>query len=289
MSPDRYAVIGYPISHSRSPFIHGEFAKEARQDMTYERFDIAPEELGTRVADLFHEGFRGLNVTVPHKESIVALTQELTERAQLAGAVNTLIKLPDGRVRGDNTDGAGLIADLRYLGISLLGRSVLILGAGGATRGIIGPLLEQAPARLVIANRTLARANELIERLRVAGRPHTGTQSTLSAKRLDELNERFDVIIHATSLGLQSATPTVNPIIIGPTTDAYDLGYGDRGTPFTQWASAHGAASAHDGMGMLIEQAAEAFWLWRGIRPETSKIRQLLNLQDDQSGERNNP
>lgn len=289
MSTDRYAVIGHPISHSRSPFIHGEFAKAAHQNMSYERVDIAPDELDARVTALFQEGFCGLNVTVPHKESVIALTQELTERARLAGAVNTLIKLPDGSVRGDNTDGAGLIADLRYLGISLSGRSVLILGAGGATRGIVGPLLEQAPSRLVIANRTFARAAELVDRFRIANKPHIGTQTSLAVRTMDDLNEAFDVVIHATSLGLQSATPAVNPIIIGPTTDAYDLGYGTRGTPFTRWASAQGAASAHDGIGMLIEQAAEAFWLWRGIRPETSEVRHLLNLQADQSGERNKP
>lgn len=277
MSADRYAVIGHPISHSRSPFIHGEFAKATGQNMSYERFDIAPEELDTRVPALFRDGFRGLNVTVPHKESVVALTQELTERARLAGAVNTLIVLPDGRVLGDNTDGAGLLADLQYLGVSIATRSVLILGAGGATRGIVAPLLEQQPSKLVIANRTPSKAQALIELFRKTAHRKDGSDIPLVACSTDELHEAFDVVIHATSLGLQSATPPVDPHIIGPHTDAYDLGYGQQETAFIGWAKQHAAASAHDGLGMLVEQAAEAFYLWRGVRPETSAVRRLLS------------
>lgn len=280
--PDRYGVIGHPISHSRSPLIHAEFARATQQHLVYDRFDIAPDELVTRVQTLFREGVRGLNVTVPHKESVVALTQELTDRAKLAGAVNTLIALPDGRLRGDNTDGAGLIADLRYLGIEIVDRSVLILGAGGATRGIIGPLLAQHPRELVIANRSLARATDLVE----AFRDIVISESTaLSACSLNELRDPFDVVIHATSLGLQEATPAVAPVIIGSRTDAYDLGYATQGTPFTRWAQKHGAARAFDGIGMLVEQAAEAFWLWRGVRPGTAEVRRLLSHSD----ERNKP
>jgi len=281
-SSDRYGVIGHPISHSRSPLIHGEFAKATRQDIVYERFDIEPAELVTRVQTLFRQGVRGLNVTVPHKESVIALAQELTERAKLAGAVNTLIALPDGRLRGDNTDGAGLIADLRYLDIDIVNRSVLILGAGGATRGIVGPLLAQHPSTLVIANRNLARAEELVAAFhgaKIAG------STRLSASPIDALYGPFDIVIHATSLGLQNATPTVDPNIIGTHTDAYDLGYGDKGTPFIRWAQQHGAARAHDGIGMLVEQAAEAFWLWRGVRPGTAEVRRLLSHSD----ERNKP
>jgi len=281
-SPDRYGVIGHPISHSRSPFIHSEFAKATQQHLVYERFDIKPEELVTRVQTLFRQGVRGLNVTVPHKESVIALTQELTERAKLAGAVNTLIALPDGRLRGDNTDGAGLIADLGYLAIDIVGRSVLVLGAGGATRGIVGPLLAQHPSTLVIANRNLARAEELVAAFhgaKIAG------STRLAASSIDALHEPFDVVIHATSLGLQNATPAVDPNIIGAHTDAYDLGYSDEGTPFTRWAQRQAAARVYDGMGMLVEQAAEAFWLWRGVRPDTSEVRRLLS----QSGERNKP
>ncbi|MEN9526405.1 MAG: shikimate 5-dehydrogenase [Pseudomonadota bacterium] len=289
MSADRYAVIGHPISHSRSPFIHGEFAKATRQDMSYERFDIAPEELSTRVPTLLREGFRGLNITVPHKESVVALTDELTERAQLAGAVNTLIALPDGRVRGDNTDGAGLMADLHHLGIVVTTRSVLILGAGGATRGILGPLLAQNPSKVVIANRTLAKAEALVKLFGKAALRTDGSSIPLAAHSTDDLHEPFDVVIHATSLGLQNATPLVDPKIIGPSTDVYDLGYGHHGTVFTRWAIEQAAASSHDGMGMLVEQAAEAFWLWRGVRPETTDVRRLLAEHGDQSGERNKP
>jgi shikimate dehydrogenase len=280
--PDRYGVIGHPISHSRSPLIHSEFARATQQHLVYERFDIAPNELVTRVQALFREGVRGLNVTVPHKEAIVTLTQDLTERAKLAGAVNTLIALPDGRLRGDNTDGAGLVADLRYLDIDVTGRSVLILGAGGATRGIAGPLLAQHPSKLVIANRNLARAEDLIESFRNTA---ISESVSLSACRMEELREPFDIVIHATSLGLQNATPTVDPVIIGRHTDAYDLGYATQGTPFSRWAQQHGAARTHDGIGMLVEQAAEAFWLWRSVRPETTEVRRLLS----QSDERNNP
>lgn len=281
-SPDRYGVIGHPISHSRSPFIHGEFAKATQQHLVYERFDIEPEELVTRVRTLFRQAVRGLNVTVPHKESVIALTQELTERAKLAGAVNTLIALPDGRLRGDNTDGAGLIADLRHLDIDIVGRSVLILGAGGATRGIVGPLLAQHPSTLVIANRNLARAEELVSAFRDVG---IADSARLSVSPIDALHEPFDVVIHATSLGLQNATPAVDPNIIGAHTDAYDLGYSDEGTPFTRWAQRQGAARVYDGIGMLVEQAAEAFWLWRSVRPDTTEVRRLLS----HSGERNKP
>lgn len=279
---DRYGVIGHPIAHSRSPFIHGEFAKATRQHLVYERFDIAPAELALRVKQLFGEGVKGLNVTVPHKEAVVALTQELTDRAKLAGAVNTLITLPNGGLRGDNTDGAGLIADLRYLGIGLRARSVLVIGAGGATRGIVGPLLEQQPAEVVVANRNLGRAEQLVAAFRAIA---AARQALLSAQALDELHRPFDVVIHATSLGLQNATPLVDPAIIGATTDAYDLGYGDQGTTFTRWARQHGAAQAHDGIGMLVEQAAEAFWLWRGVRPDTTEVRRYLT----HSGGRNKP
>ncbi len=281
-SPDRYGVIGHPISHSRSPFIHGEFARATRQHLVYDRFDVAPQELAVRVSALFQEGVRGLNVTVPHKESVIALTRELTERAQLAGAVNTLIALPDGGLRGDNTDGAGLIADLHHLEIGIAGRSVLILGAGGATRGIVGPLLAQHPNKLVIANRNFARAEELVSAFHDA---RISESIPLFACAMDALREPFDVVIHATSLGLQNATPTVDPVIIGSHTDAYDLGYANTGTPFIRWAQQHGAARAHDGIGMLVEQAAEAFWLWRGVRPETAEVRRLLSHSD----ERNKP
>jgi shikimate dehydrogenase len=159
---------------------------------------------------------------------------------------------------------------------------VLILGAGGATRGIAGPLLAQHPSKLVIANRNLARAEDLIESFRNTA---ISESVSLSACRMEELREPFDIVIHATSLGLQNATPTVDPVIIGRHTDAYDLGYATQGTPFSRWAQQHGAARTHDGIGLLVEQAAEAFWLWRSVRPETTEVRRLLS----QSDERNNP
>jgi len=275
---DRYGVIGHPISHSRSPFIHGEFAAATGQRLVYERFDVPPESLTHFIPEFFAGGGRGLNVTVPHKEAALQLADLLTERARLAGAVNTLAKQDDGQLVGDNTDGAGLLKDLAALSIAIKDRRVLILGAGGATRGILAPLLDAAAASITIANRTLARAQQLLAEFS-QHRPDATNRLRLAA--YEDLHEPFDLIVHATSLGLSGALPKIDACVVSPTSDAYDLGYGADLTPFLLWARQHGACSSHDGLGMLVEQAAESFALWRGVRPNTDEVRRKLRATLD--------
>lgn len=264
--PDRYAVIGHPIAHSRSPRIHAAFASAAGQHLAYDRIDAAPEAFEGIVRDFFGNGGCGLNVTLPHKEAAARLADRLTGRARLAGAVNTLARQPDGTLLGDNTDGAGLMADLARLGIAVRGARVLVLGAGGATRGILGPLLEAQPAQLVVANRTAARAQALAAAFAgVQGCGYDALASLVAAGP-------FDLVIHATSLGLQGEVPPLPQGVIGPASVAYDLGYGAGDTPFVRWARAQGVTRAEQGLGMLIEQAAESFFLWRGVRPDTAPL-----------------
>ena len=268
--PDRYAVIGHPIAHSRSPRIHAAFAAAAGQRLAYDRIDAAPEAFEGIVRDFFDDGGCGLNVTLPHKESAARLADRLTGRARLAGAVNTLARQPDGTLLGDNTDGAGLMADLARLGIAVRGARVLVLGAGGATRGILGPMLEAQPATLVVANRTAARATALTAEF-------AAVRGTVLGCGYDALAAQtaagpFDLVIHATSLGLQGEAPSLPHGIVGPGSVAYDLGYGAGDTPFVRWARAQGVIRAEQGLGMLIEQAAESFLLWRGVRPDTAAL-----------------
>ncbi|MEY3338171.1 MAG: shikimate dehydrogenase [Pseudomonadota bacterium] len=268
--PDRYGVVGHPIAHSLSPTIHRLFAEATDQAVQYDRYDITPENFEREIRAFFDSGGRGLNVTVPHKERAAAWADELTPRARKAGAVNTLIKFDDGRIRGDNTDGAGLMADLARLGVAVADRRLLILGAGGATRGILGPLQDCRPREIVIANRTPERAKALV-----------GDQGC-SYDGLNVFLERgdFDLVIHATPLGLTGGVPAVSPAIMGQHTFAYDLGYGKPDTPFIRWARQHGAAGVAQGLGMLVEQAAESFWLWRGVRPDTSSAHQQITASD---------
>lgn len=268
---DRYGVVGQPVAHSRSPQIHAMFAAATGQHLVYDRHEVAPADFEHMVRAFFEGGGRGLNVTVPHKERAARFADELTPRARAAGAVNTLARLADGRILGDNTDGAGLVADLARLGFEVSGKSVLILGAGGATRGILGPLRERQPARLVVANRNAAKARELAGQM--------GCDYRTLATQIDTdgaLAGGFDLVIHATSLGLEGKVPEVTPRIIGPRTLAYDLGYGKPDTPFTRWALGHGAAAAAQGIGMLVEQAAESFALWRGLRADTDPVHRAL-------------
>ena len=270
---DRYGVVGHPIAHSRSPFIHGEFAAATNQHLSYERFDVSPHHFEREVRAFFAAGGRGLNITVPHKEAALQLADRLTDRARLAGAINTLAWQTDGQLLGDNTDGAGFLKDLATLGIDIKARSVLLLGAGGATRGILAPLLAAAPKSLTIANRSIDRAQELVEhftRLQEQITPH------IEVAGYEALHEPYDLIVHATSLGLSGSTPRLDTRVVGAQTDAYDLGYGAGLTPFLTWARQLGARSTHDGLGMLIEQAAESFELWRGVRPQTGDVRRKL-------------
>jgi shikimate dehydrogenase len=265
-TPDRYAVIGYPVSHSRSPFIHAMFARQTGQDMTYTRMEVAPEALESTVREFFESGGKGLNVTVPHKQAACLLARYRTPRAEIAGAVNTLVAREDG-VLGDNTDGAGLVTDLtRNLQFSLAGVRILLLGAGGAARGVLGPLLAEGPEHIRIANRNEARAIELAHEFATLGSVQGGG--------FDEIDREsaFDLVLNATSASLQEQLPPVPPSVIAGHTLCYDMGYGQGDTAFTRWAKQHGAGRAETGWGMLVEQAAESFFLWRGVRPDTRPV-----------------
>lgn len=263
---DRYGVIGHPIAHSKSPVIHRLFADATGQDLSYEAIDIPPEQLADRVRQLFASGFRGLNVTVPHKSEVLKLTSRLTSRAELAGAVNTLIKHADGAIEGDNTDGVGLVNDLRQnLRTRLAGTRILILGAGGATRGIVPALFDTNPRDITIANRTGERAQAVARDFRMLGK--------VLACEFQELGgRRYNVVINATSAGLHGEMPPFPASILGPDTLCYDLSYAMQDTPFVTWAKNHGAGRIAQGWGMLVEQAAESFYAWRGVRPDTRPI-----------------
>lgn len=271
--PDRYGVVGHPVAHSKSPFIHGMFARQTGHSLTYELFDFTPEEFAERVRAFFASGGRGLNVTLPHKLAAARLADELTPRAALAAAVNTLALQEHGRILGDNTDGFGLVRDLQEnLGTRLTGRRILVLGAGGATRGVVGPLLELDPERLVIANRTPERARALAADFVRLG-PVTGCGFA-------ELGDsRFDVVINATSASLAGEVPPIDPAIAGAAQLCYDMAYGPDATPFVHWALRHGCPRAEQGLGMLVEQAAESFRIWRGVRPDTRPVLEALAAQ----------
>ena len=267
---DRYGVVGHPVGHSWSPFIHGLFARETRQNMRYRLYDFAPEEFAARVHDFFTLGGRGLNVTLPHKIAAVELASELSSRAEHAGAVNTLALQKDGTILGDNTDGVGLVRDLcDNLGLVIIRRRILIIGAGGATRGVIAPLLALEPAELVIANRTPARAQEMAGAFAGLG-PVRGTGLP------DISGKPFDLVINATSASLTGGLPAVPSSAIGPETVCYDMAYSRTDTPFMQWALKQGCACAKQGWGMLVEQAAESFRIWRGVKPATASVLSAL-------------
>jgi shikimate dehydrogenase len=262
---DRYCVIGNPIAHSKSPEIHAAFARQTGQDIGYERCLAPLDAFGDTVRALVRQGYRGANVTVPFKLDAFALATRLQARARAAGAVNTLAFV-DGEIVGDNTDGPGLVADIvRNAGVPLAGKRVLLLGAGGAARGVILPILQEGPARIVIANRTRATADALVERF--AGE-HAGR---LSACGVEDIAEAFDVVVNATSASLSNAMPPVPAAAFRRGTLAFDMMYGKTPSPFMRFAEQHGAL-ARDGLGMLVEQAAEAFAIWRGVRPATADI-----------------
>jgi len=269
-APDRYGVMGHPIDHSWSPFIHGLFAKQTGQNLSYRLFDVPPEKFRASALEFFTHGGRGLNITVPHKPAAAELVNRLTARAEQASAVNTIMMDKQNELLGDNTDGAGLLTDLTVnLRIKLDSRLVLILGAGGATRGVLAPLLEAHPAAVVIANRTAQRAKELAAEFAELG--------PVSACAFDELESMaFDLIINATAASLHGEVPLVPSRIVGKHTICYDMAYGKSETSFTRWAHEHNASHAFKGWGMLVEQAAESFQLWRGVRPDTRPILEAL-------------
>lgn len=269
MKPDRYAVVGNPIGHSLSPRIHALFAAQTNQSMIYEARLGRPGHFAEDVRDWFRTGLRGLNVTVPFKEEAFRLVERRTARAQSAGAVNTVWAEADGTLTGDNTDGTGFLRDLGIrLGLELADRKILILGAGGATRGLLEPLLGEAPARLVVANRTPERAVALMESFaQLAG------TTRLESSGLDTIPDGpYDLLINATAAGLGEQGLKLPPGLLAETSLAYDLVYGSASRPFLDWARRQGAGRVTDGLGMLVEQAAESFAAWRGVRPDTTPV-----------------
>lgn len=266
---DLYAVVGNPIAHSKSPLIHAAFARQTGQDLSYSAL-LAPLDGFVATTNAFRaDGGKGLNVTVPFKQEAWQLATTLTERARLAQAVNTL-KFEDGSILGDNTDGAGLVRDITLnLGFAIRGKKILLMGAGGAARGVVLPLLEQGPALFAIANRTPAKAHELGQQFLEYGDISTGDFASLAGCH-------FDLVINATSSSLSGELPPLPPGVFAPGSLAYDMMYGKGLTPFLQFARDNGAARLADGLGMLVEQAAESFFLWRGVRPDTRPVIELL-------------
>jgi len=262
---DRYAVIGNPIAHSKSPEIHAAFARQTGQRMEYGRLLGSLDDFAGDVRAFIADGGRGLNVTVPFKQQAWALLADRSPRAESAGAVNTIIVLDDGRLHGDNTDGVGLVRDLAdNQGFDFAGKRVLLLGAGGAARGVLGALLDAGPATLTIANRT---AHKAVDLARAAG------DDRVEGCGLGDLAGRpFDLIVNATSSGRDGGVPALPAGLLAAGGWTYDMVYGDAPTPFCRWGEAQGAARALDGLGMLVEQAAESFRLWRGVRPDTGPV-----------------
>jgi shikimate dehydrogenase len=270
---DKYAVLGNPIAHSKSPVIHEAFAKQTQQNMSYERILAPLDGFAATVQDLIAKGYKGVNVTVPFKFEAYTVADERSIRALSAGAANTLI-FDAQHIAADNTDGAGLVRDIEQnLNVPLSGKRVLLLGAGGAAEGVLQPLLAANPALLVIANRTLDKALAMAAK---AGTSATSpTRINVTGCTFNDLqDQQFDVVINATSAGLTDTALPIPDAVFADGCLAYDMMYG-RETPFMAQARAHGAQVA-DGLGMLVEQAAEAFYLWRGVRPQTQPVIEMM-------------
>ena len=267
---NRYAVMGNPVAHSKSPRIHRMFAEQTAQEMEYSAILVEPGNFIRAVAEFHSHGGNGLNITVPFKQEAWALADRRSDRAERAGAVNTLLLVKSGKHFGDNTDGAGLVRDLTLNhGAALAGKKLLLLGAGGAARGVIGPLLNEKPALLVIANRTSEKAVALARSFCDLG--HT------EGCGLDgPQGQHFDIIINATAASLSGNVPALPADVITPDSWCYDMMYADKPTAFMDWAGQQGALRVMDGLGMLVEQAAESFFLWRGIHPDTASVIKAL-------------
>lgn len=266
----KYAVIGNPIQHSKSPLIHQAFAEQEQVVISYDRIFAEEAQFTQCVNDFERHGGLGLNVTVPFKIMAYQQCQQLNEYAQAAGAVNTLSFDTDTGWVGANTDGIGLLADLRNnLGLQLKDKTILILGAGGATRGILLPLLQQLPSQILIANRTIAKANTLANAFSSAGKIDSCGFNDIDT-------QEYDLIINATSASLTNDVPPIPTSTVGANTICYDLAYSDQPTAFLQWSNQLNAKKSIDGIGMLIEQAAESYYIWRGFRPNTSQVFKLL-------------
>ncbi len=266
---DRYAVFGNPISHSKSPMIHTFFARQTAQKLTYQAIEAPTDGFKPAVKAFFSQGGRGCNITVPFKEDAYQFAEQLSSRAKLAGAVNTLKLTDDGIVVGDNTDGFGLVYDLQQY-LDLTGKRVLLLGAGGAARGVIGPLLEQNLSLLVVANRTVVKAENLAEIFKEYG--------NIQASAFADIEGPFDLIINSTSASLSGQVPAIDSALINAKVISYDMMYSCEQTAFNQWANQLGAARVIDGLGMLVGQAAESFAVWRGIRPSIAQVLRELRL-----------
>ncbi len=268
---DRYAVFGSPIKHSKSPRIHQLFAEQTQQSLEYIAQEVKAEQFKESVAAFFNQGGKGLNCTLPLKELAWAYADQTTERAEASKAVNTLVLQKDGSILGDNTDGYGLVKDLMANhGIYLKNARILILGAGGACRGILGPILEHSPHNLMLANRTRQKASDLAAEFCILGDVEGCGFSDLKG-------HQFDLIINATSASLYDEMPALEDSLLAEQGVCYDLAYGNKPTAFVRWAQAHNAKKSLDGLGMLVEQAAEAFFLWRSVRPQTKPVIEELN------------
>jgi shikimate dehydrogenase len=266
---DHYAVIGNPINHSKSPLIHTEFAKQTGQDLDYITRKIPLDDLASGLKQLQAEGFKGINITVPFKEQAWQQVPDKSPHARRAGAINTIIFNDDGTLTGDNTDGMGLCRDLiNNHQIELKGKRLLLLGAGGAARGVIEPLLQYQPSSLFIANRTASKATDLCALFADFGNVQSGG--------FDAISGSFDVIINATAASLNGEVPPLPDNVLNPNGVCYDMMYSDSDTAFITWAKQHGATKAIDGLGMLVEQAAISFRLWRGVQPDTQPVMMLI-------------
>lgn len=265
---DNYAVMGNPVAHSKSPRIHTLFAEQTGEPVNYEAIQVDPGGFAQALGNFDASGGKGLNITVPFKQEAWALVNERSERAERAGAVNT-IKFIDKTLYGDNTDGIGLVNDLRNNRIEIANKRVLLMGAGGAARGVLAPLLEQQPAQLIIANRTAEKARELADSFRDLGKIEGCGYEALEDKQ-------FDLVINATAASLQGELPPLPDNLLADGAACYDMMYGSEPTTFMQWATQHGAARVLDGLGMLVEQAAESFYIWRGVRPDTKPVIEQL-------------
>jgi shikimate dehydrogenase len=263
---DRYAVFGNPIKHSKSPDIHTLFAQQCSQHMVYRAVRVEPDGFARAAGKFFDDGGRGLNVTVPFKHAAFEFADRLSERAARAGAVNTLTRAEDGTVEGDNTDGIGLLRDLTVnLGWPVHGLSVLLIGAGGAARGVLEPLLRERPQLLTIVNRTGERARQLALEFADIGPLEGGGDELIGTRQ-------FDLVINASSAGLAGAPPELPGSLLTERSCCYDMVYGTEPTPFMRWSAHHAAWAVADGLGMLVEQAAESFYIWRKVRPDTRPV-----------------
>ena len=263
---DKYAVFGNPIKHSKSPLIHSAFAAQCGQAMQYRAVRVDKDGFTRAASNFFAEGGKGLNITLPFKEEAFQFAGRLSERATRAGAVNTLKLANDGVVEGDNTDGVGLVRDMvANLGWMVQGQRVLIIGAGGAVRGVLEPLLRERPREILIVNRTASRAEQLAAEFADLG--------SISGGGYELLDERqFDLVINASSAGLEGEAPDLPSSLLTERSCCYDMLYGAEPTPFMRWAAHHAAWAVADGLGMLVEQAAQSFYIWRGQRPETQTV-----------------